>query len=313
MLLAYRAEGGRMLPGASVQTAQWIDLVTPDAEEAAQVAALGLEVPSLADMEEIELSNRLYHEGGAHYMTVVMSGQRADGARITGPVTFILSPERLVTVRHHTPRPFDTYPPRAGKMGAGCGTPAAVFLGLIEEIIGRQADHLEETGRGLDTVTTTIYTADPTRRTPERLQVTLQRVGREGEMLGKVRLALMTLARAVSFFQQLPAAADHTALVAGLQRDMQALEVHADFLASRVALASDATLGMIDLDQNTTVRIVSVVAVLFLPPTLIASIYGMNFAHMPELAQSWGYPAALLAMVASAVLTWTYFKWRRWL
>ena len=302
-----------MLPGASVQTAQWIDLVTPDAEEAAQVAALGLEVPSLADMEEIELSNRLYHEGGAHYMTVVMSGQRADGARITGPVTFILSPERLVTVRHHTPRPFDTYPPRAGKMGAGCATPAAVFLGLIEEIIGRQADHLEETGRGLDTVTTTIYTADPARRTPERLQVTLQRVGREGEMLGKVRLALMTLARAVSFFQQLPTAADHTALVAGLQRDMQALEVHADFLASRVALASDATLGMIDLDQNTTVRIVSVVAVLFLPPTLIASIYGMNFAHMPELAQSWGYPAALLAMVASAVLTWTYFKWRRWL
>ena len=80
-----------------------------------------------------------------------------------------------------------------------------------------------------------------------------------------------------------------------------------------MALASDTTLGMIDLAQNDTVRIVSVLSALFLPPTLIASIYGMNFAHMPELAQSWGYPAALVVMVASAVITWAYFKWRRWL
>ena len=96
-------------------------------------------------------------------------------------------------------------------------------------------------------------------------------------------------------------------------RDLQALEVHADFLGQRVALATDATLGMINLAQNVTVRIVSVVAALFLPPTLIASVYGMNFAYMPELAQPWGYPAALALMLASAVGTWAFFKWKRWL
>lgn len=313
MLVAYRAENGRMLPGADPAQAIWIDLASPDAAETATVAALGVEVPSLADMEEIEVSNRLYHEDDAHYMTVVMSGQTPAGARISGPVTFILRPERLITVRHHAPRPFETYAPRAGKSGAGCGSPAAVFLGLIEEIIGRQADHLEEAGRALDTVSSTIYAADPARRGQDRLQISLQRIGREGEMLSRVRLSLLTLTRAVVFFQHLPAARGMADLAAGLLQDLQALEVHADYLGSRVALASDTTLGMIDLAQNDTVRIVSVLSALFLPPTLIASIYGMNFAHMPELAQSWGYPAALVVMVASAVITWAYFKWRRWL
>jgi magnesium transporter len=96
-------------------------------------------------------------------------------------------------------------------------------------------------------------------------------------------------------------------------RDLQALEVHGDYLSTRVAQATDATLGMINLLQNTAVRIVSVVAVLFLPPTLIASIYGMNFHLMPELDKTWGYPMALGMMVASAVATYSFFKWKNWL
>lgn len=96
-------------------------------------------------------------------------------------------------------------------------------------------------------------------------------------------------------------------------RDMDALEVHTDFLSQRVGLASDATLGMINLQQNSTVRIVSVVAVLFSPPTLIASIYGMNFDVMPELSQPWGYPAALLSMLAASLIAYLYFRWKNWL
>lgn len=313
MLTAYAVTGDRLLPGAPLDAAIWIDLYQPEAVEVAAVSALGVEVPSLADMEEIELSNRLYHEGETHVMTVVLTGQTEGEARISAPVSFLLSPARLVTVRHHRPRSFETFAPRADRSAAGTGSPAALFLGLTEEIIGRLADHLEEIGRGLDTVSATIYAADPARRTQERLQVSLQRVGREGEMLSRLRLSLLTLARAISFVQPLPALRPLADVAATQSRDLQALEVHADFLGARLALTSDATLGMIDLAQNATVRIVSVVSVLFLPPTLIASIYGMNFAVMPELAQSWGYPAALVVMVASAVITWAYFKWRRWL
>jgi magnesium transporter len=123
--------------------------------------------------------------------------------------------------------------------------------------------------------------------------------------------------RAVSFFGQ--TLSDRSEgdvlrpLVKGLMRDLQALEVHADFLGSRLALTSDATLGMINLSQNVTVRIVSVVAALFMPPTLIASLYGMNFAYMPELAWQYGYPLALILMLASASGTYLFFKWKRWL
>ncbi len=314
MLTAYALSGDALLPGAALESALWIDLLQPDAAELAAMAALGIEVPTLADMEEIELSNRLYHEGDTHVMTVVLTGQTPETeARISGPVSFLLSPLRLVTVRHHRPRSFETFAPRAGRTVAGTASPAAIFLGLTEEIIGRLADHLEEIGRGLDTVSGTIYAADPARRTQERLQVSLQRIGREGEMLSRLRLSLLTLARAVGFVQPLPALRPLADGAAVLVRDLQALEVHADFLGQRLALTSDATLGMIDLAQNATVRIVSVVSALFLPPTLIASIYGMNFAVMPELAQTWGYPAALVLMLASAAISWAFFKWKKWL
>jgi magnesium transporter len=132
-----------------------------------------------------------------------------------------------------------------------------------------------------------------------------------------VRLALLTLGRALNYVDQFIGQRLSTESLGGVlkaqRKDIDALEVHADFLSSRLGLMSDATMGTINLAQNATVRIVSVVAVLFMPPTLIASVYGMNFARMPELAQPWGYPAALGLMLASAVVTYAVFRWKRWL
>ncbi len=320
MLFAYRPEAGHltpMPPPADLAAAVWIDLYRPLPVQTEAVAALGVPVPTLADMEEIEISNRLFREGGADHMTVVLPGLSASKAPISGPVCFILTAERLVTVRHHAPRPFETYPARADKVGPGCDRPDRIFLGLIEEIIGRMADILEGIGRGLDEVATGVYHGGARGLQADVLQLALKKVGREGDLLGRVRLGLLTVERAVSFFGQTLAERTGGAalrpLVKGLMRDLQALEVHADFLASRLALTSDATLGMINLSQNVTVRIVSVVAALFMPPTLIASLYGMNFVHMPELAQPWGYPMALGMMLASATGTYFFFKWKRWL
>jgi magnesium transporter len=145
----------------------------------------------------------------------------------------------------------------------------------------------------------------------------LASLGGEGERVGRVRLALLTLGRALNYVDQLlghQLNSEGLGLVLkGELRDIDALEVHADFLSSRLGLMSDATMGTINLAQNNTVRIVSVVAVLFSPPTLIASIYGMNFVHMPELPQIWGYPMALGVMIGSAVLTYAVFRWKGWL
>jgi magnesium transporter len=319
MLFAYACDDRKLqqLPlGANLTAAVWIDLYRPQPPQTALVRALGVDIPTLADMEEIEVSNRLYREKGVDYLTVVLPGLSDTKTPLSGPVCFMLQPDRLITVRHHAPRPFETYPARAEKVGLGGGgaDPRRVFLSLMEEIIGRLADLLEGSGRALDAVTAQVFLKGAN-TTDTSLQDALRDVARESELLSRVRLSLLTIERAISYFgQSLGTTSDELRpMVKGLMRDIQALEVHGDFLTSRVAMATDVTLGMVNLAQNKTVKIVSVVAVIFLPPTVIASAYGMNFAHMPELGMRWGYPMALGLMLASAIGTYLFFKWKHWL
>lgn len=319
MLHAYVPQNGHLLrldPEEGLERALWIDLYRPMPEQVAAMAALGVAVPTLADMEEIEISNRLYREDDLEVMTVVLPGLSEHKEAMAGPVTFMLSPARLVTVRHHAPRPFETFPDRANRATLSCTSPERVFLGLVEEIVGRLADLMEGIGRSVDQISASVFPSEGP-ATAEALQSALHRVGRESELLSRIRLGLLTIERMLSYFgQTIDDRGDAHALraaVKGEMRDIQALGVHADFLSQRIAMATDATLGMINLQQNATVRALSVVAALFLPPTLIASAYGMNFRLMPELDWPWGYPMAIGLMVLSAVLSWLYFKWRRWL
>lgn len=317
MLKAYVLDAKKLVSkprDAPVDDALWIDLFAPSDTEMQSVRALGVEVPNLSDMEEIEISNRLYREDGAEYLTVVLPGSDVQKEQISAPVCFILQPERLITVRHHAPLPFETYPLRAEKAQAGCGSPVQVFAGLTEELIGRLADHLEKSGVEMDSIGRTAFGAKSQVLPQDDLQSALTRLGSEGERLSRARLGLVTMGRALNHFAQFGKADKKVADAVKAQlRDIDALQVHADFLSNRLALTSDMLLGMINLRQNSTSRTASVVAVLFLPPTLIASTYGMNFQIMPELAQTWGYPAALLAMAASALIVWGIFRWKGWL
>lgn len=320
MMYSYVIRQGRITrqeKGAPLADAIWIDLIAPDRDETARLRDLGVDVPTLADMEEIEISNRLYREVGVDTMTAVLPGERGDGNRVAMPVSFILSPQRLVTVRHHSPRPFLTYPERGERSTLGCSTPHRLFIGLVEEIVARMADILENSGRLLDDTTLMIFETQSRRGQSERLQAALRQVGHEAEAMARIRLCLLTVERMLAFYiatiDEQPESPRLRPVIKGQLRDVQALEVHADFLASRVSLAVDTTLGMINLEQNNTVRILSVVAALFLPPTLIASIYGMNFDAMPELHKSWGYPMALALMAATAAGTWLVLRWKRWL
>ncbi len=318
MLFAYRYDHGKLVTCAAADSV-WLDLCRPDPDELAQAAPLVPEIPTLDDLEEIEISARLYREDGFTILTVLVPGlAREDGVTpVTGPVAFILGAGCVVSVRYHTPRPFETYAPRAEKVGLGCATPERVFLGLCEEIIGRIADLLEGAGRALDTITRQIFSTDGMGPEAMVLQKALETSGRQSDMVGNCRLSLLTMERALSFFlvglEEHGTADTLRSTIKGLTSDIQSLEVHGDYLSSRVAQATDATLGMINLAQNTTVRIVSVVAVLFLPPTLIASVYGMNFRLMPELQWRFGYPMAIGLMIASALTTWFVFKWKKWL
>jgi len=362
MLFAYRPLGPgleRLSADAPLSSALWIDLYKPLPSQVQQVADLGIRVPALEDMEEIELSSRLYREDGMDFLTVVLPGLNETKEQVSGPVTFVLAADRLVTVRHHAPRPFGIYPERAEKVAPGCQDPQRIFLSLMEEIVGRLADHLEGAGRALDDVSRSIY-SEGASANDKVLLAALRKVGRENDLIGRVRLSLLTLERALGFFTSnqgtrllggrapsemtTPDHGDGTPLgdtrgatvspassgeqgkrgkaaranadalraaTKALLRDIKSLEVHADFLATRVAMASDAALGIINLAQAQTIKIFSVLAVVFLPPTVIASAYGMNFDVMPELHWAWGYPMALGLMLLSAVGTYGFFKWRK--
>lgn len=293
--------------------ALWIDLYRPLDSQVREVAALGYDVPTLADMEEIEISNRLYTEGGRTYMTGVLPGMLPDGAATAMPVTFILGEGRLITIRHHAPRPFETFPTRAERSSSGCTTAERVFLGLVEEIVGRLADISEGVSKVLDGMAARVLDLGAI-GDPASLQSLLVTVGQQSELMNRVRMGLLSMERILAYHTAtMTQRSDGSrALQKAMQRDIQALEIHADFIGQRIAMTLDATMGMIGLQQNDRVRSLSVVAALFLPPTLIASIFGMNFAHMPLLDLSLGFYLALAMMVLSVTVTFLILKWMKW-
>ena len=314
MLFAYKIENATLTqlpPEAALAEADWIDLYRPQAEQVAQVEALGLTVPTLADMEEIEISNRFYRAGKVDVLTVSLPGLDPSKERTFGPVACLVGPDRLVTVRYHAPRPFETLPAHAEGSSAGCRTIPHLFLTLMEEIVARMADLLEGVGRELDLRAAELF--DDKGVWGDALEVMLRDVGRAGEMLAKYRQCLLTLERALSTFAVAHDGKDLRGYTKAAGRDIQALLVHVDFLSGRISHLTEVILGMVTLEQGITGRIVSVVAVIFLPPTLVASVYGMNFEYLPGMHSDYGWVIATGLMATSALGTLLFFRWKGWL
>ncbi|HEX2140311.1 MAG TPA: magnesium transporter CorA family protein [Woeseiaceae bacterium] len=234
------------------------------------------------------------------------------------PVTFVIASDALVTVRYHEPQAFRTFPLRAEKNSMGCDSAESVLMALLEVIIDRLADVLERAGRDIDHISHDIFQRPDGAKSRSRdYQKVLQDIGLKGDLTSNVRDSLASLQRVFGFLTQFTterkSARDVRSRLKTLTRDAGSLTDHADFLSQKITFLLDATLGMINIEQNATIKIFSVAAVVFLPPTLIASIYGMNYEHMPELEWLFGYPFALGLMVASAILPYWYFKRRDWL
>ncbi len=299
----------------------WVDLLNPTKEEDVLVeTALGIAVPTREEMDEIEASSRLYHEGGGHYMTAVVLHQSLvpNEPPISTPVTFILAGQRLVTVRYAEPRAFQLFVQRAQKKDTACMTGTAVLVGLLEAIIDREADRVERVTGEVDKLSQTIFRGKGGERTRTlRFDVNIKAIGREGELTSRSRECLLTLDRLLTYLGHvLTERGDDKQLRARVKtatRDVRSLADHIGYLSSKITFLLDATLGMINNEQNTIIKTFSVLAVALMPPTLVGTIYGMNFKHMPELDWTWGYPMALGFMVLSAVLPWIYFKRKGWL
>jgi magnesium transporter len=326
MLTIYDAADGVLIkregPVPSVSPMSlWVDMLNPTKDEDLLVEqALGISVPTREEMAEIEVSSRLYHEGGAYVMTAIVLHQSTppSEALIATPVTFILAGHRLVTVRYAEPRAFQMFLARAQKKDASCISGAAILVGLLEAIIDREADRVERIQGEVDKLSQTIFDLKGGERTrTRRFDVNIRAIGREGELTSRSRECLLTLDRLLTYLAHVMGERGDDkqlrARVKTASRDVQSLADHIGYLSAKITFLLDATLGMINNEQNTIIKIFSVLAVALMPPTLVGTIYGMNFKHMPELDWQWGYPMALLMMVISALLPWFYFRRKGWL
>jgi len=291
----------------------WIDLAEPSRHEELVIeACLGFPVPTLEDMAEIEATSRLYRLGDALFITVDLLHHTDALLPETRPVTFILSNQPLVTVRYSEPRAFTLVGDRFDREPDLCAGPFRVLVHLFEAVIDRMADVLERISGEVESVSDDIF-VDPGHT---RYAEAIKRLGTAQHASARITNSLSGLGRAVAFIQldddlaDRPETREH---LRAMSRDIHSLQAHIGMIAQAVDFQLNAALGLINIEQSGIIKIFSVAAVAFMPPTLIASIYGMNFQHMPELAQAWGYPAALVAMVISAVLPLWYFKKRRWL
>jgi magnesium transporter len=310
-------EGAREINGATV----WIDLLNPTREEDQVVErVMGIAVPTREEMAEIEASSRLYQEGGAHYMTAVVLYQPDSPTEplISTPITFILAGNRLITVRYAEPRGIKMYLARVQKRDAACTSGVAVMVGLLEAIIDREADRVERIQAEVDQLSQSIFGVKGGQRTRAlRFDASIRAIGREGDVTSRAREGLMTLGRLLTYLNHVMAErGDDKGLKARVKtasRDVASLADHIGYLSAKITFLLDATLGMINNEQNGIIKIFSVLAVALMPPTLVGTIYGMNFKHMPELGWLFGYPMALGLMVLSALIPWLYFKRKGWL
>lgn len=335
MLTVYGTEKGCLVehpePGVDglLAAAVWIDMVEPTAdEEKAVEAALGIDIPTRGELEEIEASSRLYQEDGAAFMTSNLIRRGEDDRPESSPVTFIIKGNQLITIRYHHPQAFPVYIKQAMKPQATAMTGWGILISLLEAVVDRAADHLERVSAIVDDTSKRVFDTSfvaksrrkSRRKKPKNLEELLGRVGEEGDFTSKMRESLVSIGRMVTFMQALIDQSkltremkENRARIKILQRDITSLTDHSSFLSGKISFLLDAVLGMISIEQNGIIKIFSVAAVVFLPPTLVASSYGMNFEVMPELNWILGYPFALGLMVLSAILPFVYFKRKGWL
>jgi len=298
--------------------AVWIDLITPTVQEDKLVEALlGIAVPTREEMQEIEVSSRLYIENGGRYMTATLMCQADTSTPKTTAVTFILSSHRLVTVRYDEPRPFAIVEHKLARACSPKVSGETVLMDLLDAVIDRSADIQERVGAEVDQISHSIFEPDDEARTPSYNDV-LKALGRKGDLTSKVRESQVSVGRLLSFLaheaEVMKWSKDMRTQLQSMQRDVVSLTDHASFLSNKITFLLDAMLGVVNIQQNAIIKIFSIAAVVFMPPTLVASIYGMNFhSGMIELEWRFGYPFALILIVVAAVVPLVFFKWKKWL
>lgn len=320
---------GPQCPSASVDPASlppeacqavWIDLLDPTKEEEAWAEKLvGKNIPSRDEMLEIEPSSRLYETDDALVMTMSVLHGVDEGLPASDPISFVLTDRHLVSIRYVAPKPMFAVIDQASANPDRAGTPLKALILVVDAFLDRLADEIEAAGRELSDISLQTFDRDgrTRRRNPERrYEALMLRIGATQRLLAKVRETSVSAGRLLGFLaasDPVQADAKIGRQIKSLSNDAHAIDDHSSFLNENLTFLLDASLGMISLEQNFVMKIFSVVAVVLMPPTLIAGIYGMNFKYMPELDSPYGYWGAIVAMLLSATVPYLWARRKGWL
>lgn len=325
MLTAFTCEGTKLRrhndpSDAQLQDAVWIDLLSAtDEDRRRATAATALHVPTEAELSEIESSSRLSVADGVLTLSMPLVS-RLDGEPRPVPGGFVLSPDRLMTIRFAVSTVFDTFAEREMQAGSPDRTGAHIFVGLLEAIVDRHADALEQIRSDLDGISHRIFRdgidAGGGKREDRMLRETLAAIGRKGDIIsfirdsqvGAARIVPYVLSTAVDWLPQ-----DLKPRLDTLRQDIASLNDYDTHLNDKVQFLLDATLGFINIAQNNVMKVLTVASVVGIPPVLVAGIFGMNFKNMPELNWSWGYAYGLALIVVTGLVPLAVFRWRNWI
>ncbi len=315
MLTAFTLEGGSLV-GHQVSRADqlpsqaiWVDLIEPTEEEQSWIKqAYQQDLPTPEDVVEIETSSRFFvDEGGTHIHSYFFHEFAERPRNVT--VAFVLNQGRLITLRDEELVAFRLLQRQIRHRRFSAADGMEIMLRLFEIKVAQLADLIEWLYVHLEDLGQKVFNSEE-----KKLEEVILELAEEQDIIDKLRLNLMDKRRVFSFLLRRQNLADETrVLLQEILGDVQSLNEHSRSMFEKVDFLMDATMGLINTEQNKIIKIFSIAAVVFLPPTLVASIYGMNFAQMPELSWGLGYPLALLLMVASGLAPYWYFKRKGWL
>ncbi len=296
----------------TIATAGWIDVLDPTEEERDELEQyLRTELPESDDVEEIESSARYFIDSAGVHVHSLFLGQ-TEGRHTTVTVAFILQPDRLISLREEDSPDFRLLRMRARRGQIEAGNPLDFLLSIFEHKVENLADTLEDIHRELEKVSEMVL--EEAQSAEGHLEEAIGELARLENSNGKVRLCLMDTQRSISFLQKHQRyPAEHFATAHDIMRDVETLLSHTTFLFEKINFLMDTAQGFINIEQNQVIKIFSIAAVVFLPPTMVASIYGMNFQFFPELGWRYGYLWALGVMIVSGIAPYWYFKRKGWL
>jgi magnesium transporter len=290
----------------------WIDVIDPEEEELIWIKeAFGVLLPELDDLGDLEASARYFEadDGHMHIRTDFLLDEEETSRNVR--VAFVMTNQVLFSIHDEDLPVFRLVRLRARLRPGSVSNAKDVLLDLYSTDAEYSADALEEVYENLEQAGKRVLSDDISDNDAAEV---LETIAKEEDTNGRIRRNVMDTRRALSFLMRSKLLSDEQQEEARqILRDIDSLENHTAFLFDKINFLMDATVGFISLNQSKIIKIFSVVSVALMPPTLLASIWGMNFQHMPELTETWGYPVAILSMVISSIIPLSYFRHKGWL